>query len=278
MLPLPECSWWTETSMDPVLNRRQMLGRSEGELYMSQRTQTLWAASLLMAVILVGCKAAPAPSAGFADPSAMRNDPAIPFNRFWRKPGVDWTYYNRIYVAEVDTSYMLKMTAWQKGERVADIEKDVRKVADYERGSIMKAFREDPKHRFQVIDSSTRDPHVLVLEVALIELVPSKVLLNLLEYAPFYVGTGITVARTAANDKSTAAFEARVRDSATGDVVMLAADREAEQFAIIDFRGLTWYSDADGIIDEWSKQFVQIANARGDEKIAGASTFRLLPW
>ena len=219
-----------------------------------------------------------APSAGFADPSAMKNDPAIPFNRFWRKPDVDWKSYDKIYVAEVNTSYMLKMTDWQEGERRADIEKDVRKVADYERGSIEKAFRGDPNHRFQVIDTPTRDPHVLVLEVALIQLVPSKVLLNLLEYAPFYVGMGITAVRTFANDKSTAAFEARARDTATGDVVMLAADREAEQFAIIDLRGLTWYSDADGIIDEWSKQFVQIANAKAGEKIEGASTFRLLPW
>jgi hypothetical protein len=245
---------------------------------MSGRTQTTWAATVLMAAMLVGCKAAPAPSAGFADPSAMKNDPTIPFNRFWRKPGVDWKSYDKIYIAEVNTSYMLKMTAWQKGERRSDIERDVRLVAVYERGSIMKAFREDPNHRFQVIDSPTHDPHVLVLEVALIELVPSKVLLNVLEYAPFYVGTGITVVRTAASDKSSAAFEARARDTATGAVVMLAADREAEQFAIIDLRGLTWYSDADGIIDEWSKQFVQIANAKAGEKIESASTFRLLPW
>jgi hypothetical protein len=245
---------------------------------MSQRTQLTWAASVLMAAMLVGCKAVPAPSAGFADPMFMKHDPAVPFNRFWRKAGVDWNRYDKIYIAEINTSYMLKMTDWQKGERRSDIERDVRLVAVYERGSIVKAFREDPNHRFQVIDSPTHDSHTLVLEVALIELVPSKVLLNVLEYAPFYVGTGITVVRTVANDKSTAAFEARARDNATGEVVMLAADREAEQFAIVDLRGLTWYSDADGIIDDWSKQFVQIANARAGEKIEGDSTFRLLPW
>ena len=245
---------------------------------MSQRTRTMWAASMLMAAMLVGCKAAPAPSVGFADPSAMKNDPAIPFNRYWCKPGVDWKYYDKIYIAVVNTSYMLKMTAWQKGEQWQDIEKDVRKVAVYERGSIEQAFRDDPNHRFQVIDSPTRDPHTLVLEVALIELVPSKVILNLLQFAPFYVGTGISAVRTVANDKSTAAFEARERDAASGEVLMLAADREAEQFAIVDFRGLTWYSDVEGIMDDWSKQFVLIANAKTGEKIEYASTFRLLPW
>jgi hypothetical protein len=245
---------------------------------MSLRTQWTWVAGALMAVMLIGCKAAPAPSAGFADPLHMKNDPDVPFNRFWRKPGVDWKSYDKIYVADVNTSYMLKMTAWQKGEQWQDIEKDVRKVAVYERGSIEQAFRDDPNHRFQVIDSPTHDPHTLVLEVALIELVPSKVILNLLQFAPFYVGTGISAVRTAANDKSTAAFEARERDAASGEVLMLAADREAEQFAIIDFRGLTWYSDVEGIMDDWSKQFVLIADTKTGEKIEGVSTFRLLPW
>jgi hypothetical protein len=208
----------------------------------------------------------------------MKPDPAVGFNKFWRKPGVDWKHYDKIYIAEVNTSYMLKMTDWQKGERRADIERDVRALAGRARGSIVKAFREDPHHRFRVIDRPTNDAGTLVLEVALTEVVPSKVLLNALGYAPFYVGTGITLVRAIANDKSSVAFEARVRDAGTGDIVMLAADREAEQFAVIDVRGLTWYSDADGIVNDWSKQFVLLANAKPGEKVPATSTFRLLPW
>jgi hypothetical protein len=238
----------------------------------------MWATIVLTAAMLGGCKASPAPSVGFADPKLMKNDPNIPFNRFWRKPDADWKHYDKIYVAEVNTSYMLKMTDWQKGERKEDIERDVQKLADYARASIMKAFRDDPKHRFQVIDLPVHDHDALVFEVALIDVVPSKVLLNALGYAPFFVGTGITFVRTIANDKSTAAFESRTRDAATGEIVMLAADREAQQFAVVDVRGLSWYSDAEGIIDDWSKQFVLVASKKPGEKIEGSSTFRLLPW
>jgi len=245
---------------------------------MFKRTKCVCASIALTAAMLIGCKAAPAPSVGFADPSAMKNDPNIPFNRFWRKPGLDWKYYNKIYIADVNTSYMLKMTDWQKGEQQSQIEQDVRTVATYAHDSLAKAFRDDPKHRFQVVDKPGNDPHTLVLEMALIEMVPSKVILNVLGYAPFYVGTGITIARTAANDKSSAAFEARVHDASTGEIVMLAADREAEQYSVIDFRGLTWYSDVEGIIDEWSKQYVLIANTDPGQKVEGYSTFRLLPW
>jgi len=243
-----------------------------------QRTQRACIIGMLMAATLFGCKAAPAPSVGFADPANMKNDPTVPFDRFWHKPGVDWNRYNKLYVADVNTSYMLKMTTWQKGERQGDIEKDVHTLAGYTRASIMKAFQQDPNHRFQVLDKPTHDPHALVLEVALIEVVPSKVLLNALGYAPFFIGTGISVVRTIANDKSSAAFEARTRDAATGQIVLLAADREAEQFAPVDLRGLTWYSDAQGIIDDWSKQFVRVANRKPGEKIEGSAHFRLLPW
>ena len=230
------------------------------------------------AAALVGCKAAPAPSVGFADPSLMKHDPSVPFNRYWRKPDFDLKNYDRIYVAEVNTAYMLKMTDWQKGERQADIEKDVHTLATYTRNSIMKALRDDPKHRFKVLDTAPTDSGALICEVALIEVVPSKVVLNVLGYAPFFIGTGITVVRTVANDKSSVAFEGRTRDAATGQVVMLAADRETEQFAPVNVRGLTWYSDAEGIIDVWSKQFVQILNAKPGEKVEGSPTFRLLPW
>ena len=245
---------------------------------MHQRVHGTVVLIALLAAMLVGCKAAPAPSVGFADSPAMKNDPTVPYNRFWRKPGLDLTNYNKIYVAEVNTSYMLKMTDWQKGERRADIERDVKTVADFTRNSMIKAFRADPSHRFQIIDTPGNDPHALVCEVALVELVPSKVVLNALGYAPFFIGTGISVVRTVAQDKSFVAFEARTRDAATGEIVMLAADREAEQFAPIDLRGLTWYSDAEGIIDEWSKEFVLVLKAKPGEKIAGSSTIRLLPW
>ena len=245
---------------------------------MNQGIRRTWITVALVSGVLVGCKAAPAPSVGFADPKILKNDPNIPFDKFWLRPGPDWKTYDAIYVAEINTSYMLQMTAWQKGEGQADIEKDVHNLAEYARDSIKKAFREDPKHHFKVLDVPSHDPHSLVLEVALIEVVPSKVLLNALGYAPFFFGTGITVVRTLANDKSTAAFEARVRDAVTGEVVALAADREAEQFAPVDLRGLIWYSDAEGILDDWSHQFVTIANAKPGEKIEASARFRLLPW
>ena len=233
---------------------------------------------LLMAALLAGCRAKPAPSAGFADPELMAYDPSLPFNKVWRKPEIDWKRYDTLYVADVNTSYMLAMTDWQKGERKEQIERDVHDIGIYTRDAMKKAFREDPKHRFAVVDAPTEAPSALVFEMALVQLVPSKVALNALGWAPFGVGLGVSAVRGAADDKSSVAFEARVRDAATGDILLLAADRESEQSAIIDLRAFKWYTQAHAIIDAWSNQFVRVLQQKPGEKISNMPTFRLLPW
>jgi uncharacterized protein DUF3313 len=234
-------------------------------------------AGAFLSLTLVGCRASPAPSAGFADPKLLKHDPAVPLNKFWRQSNIDWKRYDKIYVAKVSTSQMLKVSAWEKGECVGKYDKDIRELAVYQRTSIINAFRKDPHHRFQVLDHPTHDPHALVLEVALVQVVPSKVLLNLAEEAPFYVGEGIEVVRFVIDDKSCAAYEARIRDARTGKVLALAADREDEQLAIVDIRRLSWYGDVHGIMNDWSKQFVEIANNEPGQKVEASATFRVLP-
>jgi hypothetical protein len=234
---------------------------------------------LLIAVLpLAGCKAKPAKPAGFVDETLMTHDKTVPFDRFWRKPGVDIKSYHKLYVAEVNTAYMLQQTDWQKGERKKQIEQDVQALRVRTRDAIVKAFREDPNHRFTVVDTPTNAPDALIFEMALIEVVPSKVTLNALGYAPFGVGLTLSALRTIGNDKSTAAFESRLRDASTGEILMLAADREGEQMAVVDLRALTWYSHVDGIVKDWARQFVQVANQKPGQVIKDTPTFRLQPW
>jgi hypothetical protein len=233
---------------------------------------------VLIAALFAGCKAKPAQPAGFADESLMAHDRSVPFDRFWRKPGVELARYKQLYVADVNTAYMLQQTDWQKGERKQQIEQDVQALRVRTRDALVKAFREDPNHRFTVVDTPTNAPDALIFEMALIEVVPSKVTLNALGYAPFGVGLTLNALRTIGNDKSTCAFESRTRDASTGEILMLAADREAEQMAIVDLRGLTWYSHVDGIVKDWAKQFVQVANQKPGQVIKDTSKFRLQPW
>lgn len=225
-----------------------------------------------------GCATQEAKSAGFVEKSDMTKDPSLPFQRSWKKPGFDKTKYAKLYVAPVNTEYMLNNTEWQKGARRENFEADLAKLAVFTQDSIKKAFREDPVQRMEVLDAPTTDKDALVVEVALIEVVPSKVALNALGYAPFGVGMAINAVRAVAKDTSTCAIEARFRDASTGEIVATMADREAQQFAPVSVRGLTWYSNAETIIKQWADQFVKVANRKPDETVEDVQAFTLKPW
>jgi hypothetical protein len=77
---------------------------------------------------------------------------------------------------------------------------------------------------------------------------------------------------------ATVAFEAKINDSKTSTVLAMAADREQGKMAPINLRALTWYGEANVIIDEWAGQFVQIANKRPGEIVKDTSPFTLKPW
>src|SRR5581483_305564 len=174
--------------------------------------------------------------AGFVDEKMMAADPTLPFQKVWIKPGFDRFHYTKIYIAPIDTSHLLAESSWQKGERKDQITADIGTLARYSEKTIKTAFEKDPKHHSTVVDKPSNDPNELICEFALVEVVPSTVVLNALEYAPFFVGTGITIVRTLAQDVSTAAFEARFRDAHTGQVVVQLADREQEQMAVVSVR------------------------------------------
>ena len=247
-----------------------------------KRSATLAAGAVialcLAAGMLGGCKASEGKGAGFTTAEMMDKDPSLPFHKVWRKPGLDWHKYHKLYVAEVNTEYMLQQTDWQKGERKEQIEQDVKDLAKYTKETIEKKFREDTSHRYTVLDAPSKDADALMFEVAITEVVPSKVVLNALGYAPFGIGMAISAVRMIGNDQSSAAFEARVRDGATNEVIAMAADRESEQFAPVSVRGLTWYSHAKTMIDQWATQFVQVANRKAGEKVKDTDAFTLKPW
>jgi hypothetical protein len=254
-------------------------GSDSGKSWWKRRIARAMLVAAVAPGMLFGCKATEAPSTGYTTMELMDKDPSLPFHKVWRKPGVDFSKYRKIYVADVDTRYMLAHTTWDEGERQGEIENDVRELAVYTKAQIEKEFREDPNHRFQVLKAPSRDKDAVIFEVAITEIVPSKVLLNALGYvAPFGIGMAVAAVRYISKDESSAAFEARVRDGSTNVVIAMVADREAEQLAIVSVRGMTWYSHAKAMIDQWAHQFVQVANRKPGEKVEDTDAFTLKPW
>ena len=231
-------------------------------------------AGLLGLVLLAGCKAAPIAGAGFADYEKMKATADLPFHRAWIDPSVDWHRYRRIRIAEVNIDHLPKMEWARKTGKQEKVREDAQKLARYAQEAFERAFREDPLHRLEVTDQT--DAETVTLELALVEIIPSKVALNTICYAPF-VGTAARIFK-GWKHRSTVAFEARMRDGATGAVIAQFADREAEKASPLNVKDITWYGHAESILAEWAAQFVRIVNRKPGETVRDSEPFTLKPW
>jgi hypothetical protein len=97
-------------------------------------------------------------------------------------------------------------------------------MATFMQTRFVKAFQNDPQHRFRVI--LTPEGGSLTLELALTELVPSKVLLNASKVAgPYGSGVAAAVMERGTEAQSAVAFEARLKDTDTGETLAMTADK-----------------------------------------------------
>ncbi len=221
----------------------------------------------------------PAPNAGFIEqPDQLAKRADLPFQKVWIKPGFEKSGYKELIVAPVNTQHMLKMD-WlhetSSASWIGDVKKDIVELAKYFHDQVVKDFKADPKHRFQVIDSPAQHKQpALRLELALIEIDPSMPVLHALSWAG-PIGTGTAVGMV---NQRRAAFEGRLRDLQTGEVVATFADRDMADAGPLDLTRLTWYGPAKGIMDQWAKQFVQIANRKPGEVVTDPTAFTLKPF
>lgn len=241
--------------------------------------EDLFLVIILLSLILSGCaslKADPSRGAGFVPMEQMAKQGDLPFNKAWVKSGMDWKKYRTIYIEPVNTAYLLKTDAWKQNFRQGHMKEDARELARYMEDRFRSAFTTDPGNQFRVVGYP--EPGSVTLEMALTELVPSNVALEILGYGPYGSGAAVKMLSRASGAVSTVAFEAKVRDSKSGKVLAMFADREQQKLKPIDFKGLTWYGNAKNAIDEWAEQMVKVANKRPGEVVAEASTVSLKPW
>ena len=221
----------------------------------------------------------PAPDAGFIEnPERQVNRADLPFQKVWIKPGFDMSAYPELIVAPVNTQYMLKMS-WlhrlSSANWLRNVKSDIAELAQYFHDQVVKEFKNDPKQRFQVIEHPEQHKQpALRLELALIEINPSKPVLHALSWA----GPLGTSAAAGVINQRRAAFEGRLRDMKTAKVVATFADRDMQDVGPIDLTRLTWYGPAKGIMDRWAKQFVQIANRKPGEAVTDPTPFTLRPF
>jgi hypothetical protein len=181
----------------------------------------------------------------------------LPFDHSWRNPSADFSRYRNIVVRPVTTSHLRKDEWIQSYSTfVPDEEaylKQCRALAS-RFSSYLKLSFESPVCSYYLTQDASK-PDTLVLEVALTEVTFGR--------PAGYVGAmalpGGSIANSAASGP-VVAFEARVKDAATGKVLATAADRRGTRFKIIDFNQLTYSKANDEICNEWASQLMQAGN------------------
>jgi hypothetical protein len=225
---------------------------------------------LVAALIWCGCSH-PAPDAGFiTTPSLLQPDKMLPFDAVWGKDGIDLRAYKKIYVAPVDVTYLLKMSWWDKFTISQAIpsksaQAQSTKLAEYMRNSVIRVFKDDKTHGYQVLDQP--DKETLMIELALVEIVPTKVWLNSVSYVI-----------AGALDTGATAMEGRFRDSASAEVVFSFKDKRAGPYSIVNIKDLTPYGHAKGTIDDWANELEEVCGRSPDQVISSPFPFTLKPW
>lgn len=230
-----------------------------------------------LCICISGCKAPPGRYTEFTDEPVMTKHDDLPFHRAWIKDGFDMAQYSKIYITPVNTTYVLfEEKDWWKyaGKNYSQLKSDVEHIGEYMRETFITAFKDDPNHRFEVVDQP--DENTLILELALTELTPNKPYLKLARFAPFGGGAAATLLNQ--TTLSTVSLESRMREGQNGQVVAMFADREQEKKYLLSTKNLTWYGHAEEIIRDWAQQFVAIGNREPDEVIKDSSTFELNPF
>jgi len=246
----------------------------------------LFASSGIAVLTLVGltsCQmfdAKPAADSGFNRPT----DPVHTRAHFLQHAWVAKIYLNKpvqdcfsaVYIAPVSTSYLFEQSWWQQrtNARQAELAKDTEQIAQRMRERFQQDIANFPGGHLHI--ASGPAPGVLVLELALVELVPSNAYWNAATTAAGLVVPGIGLLSAAG--VGSIAIEGRARDGATHQIIATFRDRRADKIAPVNFGSYSWYHGAEGNIVDWAEEFAELLNTPPSHIVKRHSPVTLKPW
>ena len=225
--------------------------------------------SILLATTgaMVGCRAKALPDAGFLEkPELVKPDKRLPFNAAWIKDDANLLGYKKVYVAPVDTTHLLKLDWWQKAAIApGDQQQWAQDLAKYFQERMKEQFTDGDDNKYQLVD--TPDDETLIIELAIVEVVPTKVWLNAIGYALL-----------GAVDQGETGFEGRLRDGKTKQVIAEFKDHEYGQFDVVSVRDLEWAGHSRHTIRIWTDDLEEICYLQPDGTVSDMSPVTLMPW
>ena len=227
---------------------------------------------------LTGCYTPPKPEKRIVTlkhPELLKKYDMIPVQKAWKDPRIDLSKYDKIIVDRVEIPRNgIKLTEMEKTnlDSVLGVHAaQVRKFADYTAEAFKKAIQADP--RLKLVTQP--GPNTMILQLALVKVVPGKPLLGILRNVPIPVGKASFIITPAIKLvggsvdglQSTVSIEGELLDSQTRRVIAMFADKEKETAAVINTALMRSYGTPEEIVDDWANLFVKVLNRKKGEKI-----------
>jgi hypothetical protein len=208
-----------------------------------------------------------APDAGFLDqPTLLTKQADLPFDAAWVKSNVNLPGYKKVYVAPVDTTHLLKLDWWERAAIApGDQTQWASDLSGYFRDKMTAQFSDEDSNKYQVV--TTPDDETLIIELAIVEVVPTKNWLNAIGYA--LIGP---------LDQGVTAFEGRFRDGRTKEVIAEIKDREFGQIDVVSINDLTWDGHSRHTLRIWTDQLEEMCYEQPGQIISPMSPVTLRPW
>jgi hypothetical protein len=243
---------------------------------------------LSLSVLFLGCavlRASPAKNSGFLPHGELlvEEKERSPFNGNYfpdRKRFYDLKpTFTKIIILPVKTDYVEKRIFEDKSLELfrEDRLEELNETARYFQGLLKSSFKNYPNHPMMVAENLTDDKMpTLKLELALVELEPTKATLNVLStVAGFFLpGSGITKPFSTGS----IAFEAILRDARTGEIYVEFKDRQSDKTSAFSIKDFEAYAHQRKIIEEWSAEIAALAATPDGVKVEGADLITLDPF
>ena len=212
--------------------------------------------SLYALVVTLGCSSTSVPTIErnhFRETAWVSELKKDPFHHAWYDHTVDWEDFKGMYVTPVNYASLREQTWWNTVSFKQDSEEAVIEVARYVQHAIKKALADNPTHKLQVVNEP--GPDTVVIDLALVELVPTKAWSHSL---------GSISSQSMMHES--VAVEVRVREGETGRVIAVLMDRQVGKQELVNMTEAAWSSHIHSIADDWANQIATFLNSLKEEK------------
>lgn len=200
-----------------------------------------------------------------------------PFKLAWVDANTDFAKYSELYVAPVSTQHLAVLTLAESVNLAAGEQEDAaEKVAAYVPDAFDRAIAHDRVKQVARVDAPS--PRAIVVEMAIIELVPGRVAAGAAALAMPALRAPAAAIGSKVAGRGEIAMQTRLRDGATGEIVAMFEDERASKVALVNLTALTPYGFADEIVNDWAAEIIAVIEATPGEDIPAPSRFKLNPF